>query len=102
MKYSNSSATLSWTISSPNLKRKYVTFDSRHKLCLTHDQFSSKQAADCSSMLSNSVEALTGSTTDDFLRKRLAKRNFLDEHREVFSFEKIILNHLTLILLFFF
>ena len=53
-------------------------------------------------MLSNSVEALTGSTTDDFLRKRLAKRNFLDEHREVFSFEKIILNHLTLILLFFF
>ena len=52
-------------------------------------------------MLSNSVEALTGSTTDDFLRKRLAKRNFLDEHREVFSFEKIILNHLTLILLFF-
>lgn len=43
------------------------------------------QVGDCSTLLAaNPMEStLSISVADDFLRKRLAKRNFLDEHRDV-------------------
>lgn len=46
------------------------------------------QVGECSSLLSNPLDSsLSISVADDFLRKRLAKRNnnnnFLEDHREV-------------------
>lgn len=39
-----------------------------------------RKVGDCTTLLNNHTEA------DDFLRKRLAKRNYLDDHREVKSY----------------